>query len=49
MNIEPRPGRSTFERVTELNYEGEITETRDINIIKLDTIVEREKPGSNRY
>tara|TARA_X000000368_G_scaffold143113_1_gene112779 strand:- start:9994 stop:10647 length:654 start_codon:yes stop_codon:yes gene_type:complete len=43
MNIEPRPGRSTFEDVTELNYEGKITETRNINITKLDTIAKREE------
>ena len=43
MNIEPRPGRSTFEEVTDFNYEGEITQTREIYTTTLDQLLSGEK------
>ena len=43
INIEPRPGRSTFEEVTDFNYEGEITQTREISITSLDQLLSGEK------
>lgn len=43
MNIEPRPGRSTFEKVTPINYEGEVVEKRKIEIKMLDNIIANEK------
>jgi len=43
INVEQKIGRSTFLKVTDINYEGEPTDKRKVQIKTLDSVVSSEK------